>query len=157
MVTSQSKVVVSSGGFDPLHIGHLRMFEEAKKMGDWHVVILNNDNWLLAKKGFVFMPQSERKEIVKALLCVDDVVVTRHTKSAKDMSVVSELKKIQPHIFVNGGDRVKKNTPELEFCNNAGVKFVYVGYKGNRQSSSQLLKAYQSSLASSPEKRIPHP
>ena len=61
----KNKIVVAvSGGWDPVHIGHVRLFNEAKKLGDELVVILNNDNWLRKKKGFVFMPQAERKEIL---------------------------------------------------------------------------------------------
>ena len=69
---NSSKIIVAvSGGFDPVHIGHVRMFKEAKALGDRLVVILNNDNWLIKKKGFVFMPQEERKEIIEAIKCVD--------------------------------------------------------------------------------------
>ena len=60
-------VVAVSGGFDPIHIGHVRMFERAKALGDELVVILNNDNWLKKKKGFAFMPEKERKEVIEAL------------------------------------------------------------------------------------------
>ena len=56
-----------SGGFDPIHIGHIRLFDEAKKLGDELVVVLNNDHWLKKKKGYAFMPQNERKEIIQAL------------------------------------------------------------------------------------------
>ncbi|KKL27629.1 hypothetical protein LCGC14_2383250, partial [marine sediment metagenome] len=71
-------VVTVSGGFDPLHIGHVRMFQEARKLGDRLVVILNNDNWLQKKKGRTFMSEQERKEILEALACVDEVVITDH-------------------------------------------------------------------------------
>ena len=69
-------VVAVSGGFDPIHIGHVRMFERARALGDELVVILNNDNWLRAKKGFAFMPEKERKEVIEALRAVDRVVIT---------------------------------------------------------------------------------
>ncbi len=61
--------VVVSGGFDPVHVGHIRLFQEAKKMGDKLIVIINNDNWLLAKKGYVFMPQNERNQKAPILPC----------------------------------------------------------------------------------------
>jgi D-beta-D-heptose 7-phosphate kinase/D-beta-D-heptose 1-phosphate adenosyltransferase len=89
-------VVAVSGGFDPLHIGHVRMFEAAKKLGDRLVVILNNDAWLRTKKGFVFMPQKERKEIIEALAAVDKVVITKHSRSDTDRSVTRELRKVRP-------------------------------------------------------------
>ncbi len=65
--TKRKIVVAVSGGFDPIHIGHVRLFQEAKALGDELVVILNNDNWLALKKIHVFMPQTERKEIIEAL------------------------------------------------------------------------------------------
>ena len=67
------KVVATSGGFDPIHIGHLRCFQEARKLGDYLIVILNDDNWLKRKKGRVFMTANERSEIIKGFGCVDDV------------------------------------------------------------------------------------
>ena len=68
--------VIISGGFDPVHIGHLRMMIEAKKLGERLIVILNNDDFLINKKGFAFMPQEERSEIIKGFECVDEVVIS---------------------------------------------------------------------------------
>ena len=136
-------VVAVSGGFDPLHVGHVRMFEEAKKLGDKLVVILNNDHWLRKKKRIVFMAQRERKELIKALSAVDDVVITNHAKDASDMSVCDALQKVRPHIFANGGDRTKKNIPEIPVCKAIGCKMVFgVGKGGKVQSSSWLLEKY---------------
>ena len=129
-----------SGGFDPIHIGHIRMFQEAKALGDELVVILNNDNWLRKKKGFVFMPQAERAEIVKAIAGVDRVIVTSHAKGTDDMSVCVALKKLRPDIFANGGDRWKKNIPEVAVCKEISCKTVFnVGRGGKVQSSSSLV------------------
>ncbi|MDP3052539.1 MAG: adenylyltransferase/cytidyltransferase family protein [bacterium] len=134
-------IVAVSGGFDPVHIGHIRLFETAKKLGDKLVVILNNDNWLMKKKGFVFMPQKERRELLKALAVVDKVILTGHPKNPADMSVSGELKKIRPDIFANGGDRTKKNIPEVAVCEKINCKMVFnVGPGGKIQSSSWLLK-----------------
>ena len=136
-------VVAVSGGFDPLHIGHVRLFQEARKLGDKLVVILNNDNWLKAKKGYVFMPQKERKEILEALACVDKVVISGHSKKPKDMSVCKELQTIKPDIFANGGDRKKGKipTPEVETCRKINCKMVYnIGRGGKVQSSSWLVE-----------------
>src|SRR3989344_536591 len=92
----KKKIVVAvSGGFDPIHVGHVRMFEQAKKLGDELVVILNNDNWLRKKKHVIFMEQKERKEIIEALKPVDRVVLTGHTENPTAMSVCAELKKIK--------------------------------------------------------------
>src|SRR5271155_2750100 len=102
-----SVVVAVSGGFDPVHIGHVRLFQEAKKLGDELVVVINNDNWKRQKRKYVFMPDYERKEIIEAFDSVDKVILSHHKnpKSPKDMSVIKELLKIKPHIFANGGDR----------------------------------------------------
>ncbi|MBI2627954.1 MAG: adenylyltransferase/cytidyltransferase family protein [Candidatus Niyogibacteria bacterium] len=134
-------IVAVSGGFDPVHIGHIRMFKEAKKLGDKLAVILNNDNWLLKKKGFVFMPQKERAEIIKNIKWVDNVIFTGHKSNPKDMSVCAELQKLRPDIFANGGDRKLDNIPEVEICRKIGCKMIFnVGHGGKVQSSSWLLK-----------------
>ncbi len=139
----KSTVVAVSGGFDPLHIGHVRLFQEAKKLGDKLVVILNNDNWLKAKKGYAFMSQEERKEIIKALGCVDEVILTGHPENPKDMSVCAELKKIRPQLFANGGDRTNKNIPEIPVCRDIGCKMIFeMGKGGKVQSSSWLLDKF---------------
>ena len=136
-------IVAVSGGMDPLHIGHIRLFQQAKKLGDKLVVILNNDNWLKKKKSNVFMPQEERKEIIQALGCVDEVILTSHPENPEDMSVCAELKKISPDIFANGGDRKEGNIPEDKICNQIGCKMVFnVGDGGKIQSSSWLLNKY---------------
>lgn len=140
MAKKNNKIVVVSGGFDPIHIGHIRLFKQAKKLGDKLVVIINNDNWLNKKKKHVFMPEQERKEIIKELECVDDVVLTMHKKNTKDMSVCSDLEKIKPDIFANGGDRKKTNIPEVATCKKVGCKMVFNVGGGKIQSSSWLVK-----------------
>lgn len=134
-------VVAVSGGFDPIHVGHVRLFKEAKALGDELVVILNNDNWLMAKKGFVFMPEKERKEVLEALREVDRVVLTGHPEKPSDMSVSAELRKIKPDIFANGGDRTKDNIPEVAVCQEIDCKLVFnIGKGGKVQSSSWLIE-----------------
>jgi cytidyltransferase-like protein len=141
MKNKRQKIVVVSGGFDPVHIGHVRMFEAAKKLGDKLVVILNNDNWLQQKKGFVFMREKERKEIIEAFSVVDKVVITKHAKNFQDISVCAELKKIKPDIFANGGDRKLDNIPEVAVCEKINCQMVFnVGRGGKVQSSSWLVK-----------------
>ena len=141
MAKKKKKVVVAvSGGFDPVHIGHVRMFETAKALGDELVVILNNDNWLKKKKGYAFMPEKERKEVIKALRAVDRVVLTKHKANDADMSVVRALREIRPDIFANGGDRKLDNIPEVAVCNEIGCDMVFnIGKGGKVQSSSWLL------------------
>lgn len=136
------KVVVAvSGGFDPPHVGHIRMFLEAKKLGDKLVIILNNDNWLKKKKGYVFMPQHERKELLEAIVGVDEVMLTRHKEDPEDMSVSTELLYVRPHVFANGGDRKLGNIPEVAVCSQIQCRMVFnVGRGGKMQSSSWLVE-----------------
>lgn len=140
----RKKIVVAvSGGFDPVHVGHLRLFDEAKKLGDELVVILNNDNWLKQKKEFVFMTDYERKEIIEGFRSVDRVLLTKHLPQPKDMSVCRELRAVKPDIFANGGDRTRKNIPEVSVCKTLGCRMKFnVGRGGKVQSSSWLLVKY---------------
>ena len=137
------KIVMVSGGFDPVHIGHVRMFEEAKKLGDELVVVINNDNWLKLKKGYVFMPEHERKEIIEAFEAVDRVILSSHKKDTKDISICEDILSLRPHIFAKGGDRHAGNipTPEVLVCEEIGCTIVNdVGFGGKVQSSSELVK-----------------
>ena len=137
-----------SGGFDPIHIGHVRMFQEAKKLGDKLVVVINNDHWVRMKKGKAFMPQNDRKEIIKALVSVDQVVISGHKENTEDKSVCDEIIKIKPDIFANGGDRKPDGdpVPEVAVCKKLGIKMVYnIGKGGKVRSSSDLLKNYHAS------------
>jgi cytidyltransferase-like protein len=142
-------IVAVSGGFDPIHIGHTRLFKEAKELGDELVVILNNDNWLKKKKGFTFMSETERKEIIESLKWVDRVILTKHASNPANMSVCAELADLKPDIFANGGDRNRKDAnnklsslnPEQALCQEMGIKTVYgIGKGGKIQSSSWLTK-----------------
>jgi cytidyltransferase-like protein len=137
------KTVAVSGGFDPIHIGHIEMMKEAKELGDRLVVIVNNDNWLMLKKGFVFMSEQERAEIIRAIRYVDDVIITKHEPDTKDISICKELEELKPDIFANGGDRKPDGVPvpEVELCERLKIKMVYnVGKSGKIQSSSELVK-----------------
>lgn len=139
--TKKPVVVAVSGGFDPVHIGHVRMFQEAKLLGDRVVVIVNNDHWLRKKKGYVFMSQEERAEIIRAFGCVDEVMLTMHAEDPTDMSVCAELRALKPDVFANGGDRKDDNTPEVAVCAEIGCQLAWnVGRGGKVQSSSWLVK-----------------
>lgn len=133
--------VAVSGGFDPLHIGHVRMMREARSLGDKLVVIINNDNWLRLKKGFVFMSENERKEIIESYHFVDKVVITDHRPNDTDMSVSRMLRKLKPHVFANGGDRTRTTTPEDSLCVELNIRRAYnVGRGGKVQSSSLMVQ-----------------
>jgi len=144
-----------SGGFDPIHIGHIRYIQEAKMLGDYLIVVLNNDNWLRKKKGKEFMKEADRKEIIEAIKGVDKVVISRHKKDPKDMSVSRELIRIKPYIFASGGDRNEKDAADpqsslytdLKACEKVGIKIVFnVGHGGKVRSSSELVKSYSKHL-----------
>ncbi len=140
---AKKKVVMVSGGFDPVHIGHVRMFQEAKKLGDELVILLNNDNWLYLKKGYAFMPENERKEILEAFEAVDRVIISSHKKNTTDISISRDILSVRPHIFAKGGDRHVGNipTPEVLVCQEIGCEIVNdIGFGGKVQSSSDLVK-----------------
>ncbi len=146
MNSHKLRTVAVSGGFDPVHIGHVRMFNEARALGDRLIVIINNDNWLRQKKGFVFMPETERKEIIEAFRAVDEVVLSGHGPHPTDMSVADDLRAIKPDVFANGGDRKadEVDLPPKEYvvCEELGIEMVFnVGRGGKVQSSSDLVKA----------------
>jgi len=150
MEANKKKIIVAvSGGFDPLHIGHVRLFERAKAFGDELVVILNNDNWLTKKKGAPFMPERERKEVIEGLRAVDRVVITTHEPEPEDMSVSRDLRALHPDIFANGGDRDEKNAAnpasslykDIATCKELGIEMVFnIGDGGKVQSSSWLIE-----------------
>lgn len=140
---NSKKIVMVSGGFDPVHIGHVRLFDEARKLGDELVVVINNDNWLKLKKGYVFMPEEERKEIIEAFRAVDRVILSSHVKDTEDISISEDIRLLKPHIFAKGGDRHVGNIPgpEVLVCNEIGCEIVNnVGKGGKVQSSSELVK-----------------
>jgi D-beta-D-heptose 7-phosphate kinase/D-beta-D-heptose 1-phosphate adenosyltransferase len=155
--------VMVSGGFDPVHIGHVRLFNEAKKLGDQLVVVINNDNWKRQKRKYVFMPDYERKEIIEAFSAVDKVFLSGHGENPegpKEMSVSKELIKIKPDIFANGGDRNEEDAEnpnsslyyDIETCKNLGIEMVFnVGHGGKVQSSSWLVE--KSILAKKKDKK----
>lgn len=137
------KKIVVSGGFDPVHIGHLELLEEAKKLGDHLTVILNSDRFLKEKKGFVFMPFRERKKILLGFSCVDKVI----NCIDKDETVCETLKalnkKNQINVFANGGDRKNKNDiPEYKVCKQNNIKMVFDVGGGKIQSSSDLVEQF---------------
>jgi len=133
------KIVCVSGGFDPIHIGHVRMILDAAKFGRV-IVIANSDEWLMRKKGYVFMPYEERQEILYAIKGVVDVV---EAKDADD-TVCESLRHINPHIFANGGDRGDRNTPEMDVCKELDIQMIWgMGGNDKPQSSSWLVEKFR--------------
>ena len=126
--------VCVSGYFDPVHVGHLEYFKNAKKLGDKLIVIVNNDHQSKLKKGKFFMPENERCKIIQEFRCVDEVVLSID----EDRTVCKTLEKIRPDIFANGGDQFNSNIPEVEICNKYNIKLV--DNLGDKiQSSSWLI------------------
>ncbi len=148
-ISRKKKIIMISGGFDPIHIGHIRLIQEAKKLGDYLIVVLNNDNWLRVKKGKEFMKELERKEIIEAISGVDEVVISSHSRNTKDRSVCNEIIKIKPNVFANGGDRKPGGdpVPEVEICEKLGIEIVYnIGHGGKIRSSSDIINKYHKHL-----------
>jgi D-beta-D-heptose 7-phosphate kinase/D-beta-D-heptose 1-phosphate adenosyltransferase len=136
MSEEKKDTVMVSGGFDPVHVGHIRMIRSAAKYGDV-IVIANSDEWLYRKKGFNFMEFKARHEIldsIKGVLIVDSV-------DDSDGTVCDAIKRHKPTYFANGGDRVKDNTPEVLLCKQLGVKLLWgIGGKEKVAASSDLVK-----------------
>lgn len=131
------RVVAVSGGFDPLHVGHVRMIQAAAKLGTRLVVIANGDEFLVRKKGYAFMPVEERVEILRALRDVDEVVVAVD----KDQTVRETLRLVRPDVFANGGDRrATGDIPEAAVCRELGIEMIFNVGGGKVQSSSDLVQ-----------------
>ena len=137
----QRPLIAVSGGFDPVHIGHIRMIRDASRYGDV-MVIINSDDWLQRKKGYVFMPYEERAEImgnikgVTLITSVDD----------SDGTVCQALRRHKPDAFANGGDRKTENTPEMDVCEELGIQMMWaIGGNNKPQSSSWLVNKLKES------------
>jgi len=139
------KIVLATGGFDPIHSGHIDYLDAAKRLGDKLVVGLNSDAWLDRKKGRAFMPFSERQRIIQSLYMVDMVIgFDDADDTAKDAIVQTRQHypmKYVEIIFVNGGDRKADNIPELSVPN---VNFIFgVGGENKANSSSWILQEWK--------------
>lgn len=141
----KDKVVLVTGGFDPLHIGHIEYFKSAKKLGDKLIVGLNSDEWLIRKKGKFFMDWNNRASIISELKVVDHVIFFNDA----DNTAIDAIKKTlsmynnQTVVFANGGDRGKDNIPEMQF-ESLRVEYVFgVGGSDKKNSSSWILDSWQ--------------
>ncbi len=131
----QKKVVLTSGYFDPLHIGHIELIKLSKELGDYLIVVINNDNQTIQKKGYVFMPHEEKAKIIAEIKGVDEVFISID----EGMPVIDSLDFIKPHIFAKGGDRYMYEIPETPICRKNNIKIID-GLGAKIQSSSDLVK-----------------
>ena len=138
------KIIIVSGGFDPLHSGHIKYFKSAKDFGDKLIVALNSDQWLIKKKGKFFLPFEERKIIIESLSVVDSVIDFADDETGSATNALIKVKEIYPNddiAFANGGDRNKENIPEMTVDK---IKFLFgVGGNDKKNSSSWILKKWK--------------
>lgn len=127
------KKVAISGYFDPIHVGHLEYISLSKKLGDYLIVIINNNHQCTLKKGKHFMDENDRAKILEAIEGVDEVFISID----KDRTVCKSLEKIRPDIFTNGGDRHNKEIPEAIVCKKYGIELLD-GLGKKIRSSSDL-------------------
>ena len=138
------KIVIVSGGFDPVHSGHIAYFKAAKNLGDKLIVALNSDDWLINKKGKFFMPFNERKTIIENFSFVDSVIDFKDDEKGSATNALIKVKEMYPNddiAFANGGDRNKGNISEMSV---EGVEFLFsVGGDDKKNSSSWIFKKWQ--------------
>tara|TARA_Y100000996_G_scaffold413088_1_gene400569 strand:- start:1957 stop:2733 length:777 start_codon:yes stop_codon:yes gene_type:complete len=138
------KISVISGGFDPIHSGHIEYINSAKKLGEKLIVALNSDDWLIKKKGKFFLPFQERKIILESIKNVDEVLSFKDDELGSCIDALKKIKTIYSKdeiIFCNGGDRNQKNIPEM---NLKGISFKFgVGGDNKKNSSSSILKNWE--------------
>lgn len=147
MTEKQYDIIILSGGFDPPHVGHIRMVQAAAKQADFVFVGCNTDDWLTRKKGYVFMSLEDRSEIMKSVKGVHAVIPF----SDDDDTAIHLIKKVcalyDPRgfkvAFGNGGDRKEGNTPEQRYCENNNIDMVWNLGGGKIRSSSDLVERYK--------------
>jgi cytidyltransferase-like protein len=154
MVKKKTVTVAVSGAFDPIHIGHIRYLRAAAKLGDKLIVILNKDEFLMKKKGFVFWPFEARKEIIEGIKGVDEVIEAVDD----DLTVRKTLEKIKPDIFAKGGADLE-SIPEVDVCRGIGCK-LELNVGGSRIFSdaelSQKVKNSEPARAGKPKIACPY-
>ena len=140
-----SNVVLVTGGFDPIHKGHIEYFKEAKLLGDKLIVGLNSDHWLTRKKGKPFMDLENRAMVIQSLNMVDEVIIFNDEDNTSCHAIHQALQFYDEVIFANGGDRLISNIPEYEkYSNDERVKFVCNVGGDKTESSSWLLDNWRS-------------
>ena len=152
--SNERPIYMTSGGFDPMHIGHVRCIKETARLAGCSsthpsemkglvVVVVNADSFLIRKKGYAFMPLQERMEIIDSIKGVDFVVPWEALPP--DQTVIGAISKLQPKFFTKGGDRFDaSNIPEWEICQQIGCE-ILTGIGGDKiQSSSSLVNRSKS-------------
>lgn len=143
---NQTKIVIVTGGFDPIHSGHIAYLKAAKKLGDELVVGLNSDEWLARKKGRPFMPFTERLSVMASMNMVDWVINFDDSDGSAKWAIYAVREKFpDAHIiFANGGDRTSVNIPEMD-VEDDNIEFVFgVGGEDKKNSSSWILEEWKS-------------
>ena len=138
------KVALVTGGFDPIHSGHISYLDRARELGDQLIVGVNSDEWLVRKKGLYFLPRRERVKIISNLRMVHDVISYDDKDNSSSKGIEKCLEISEKVIFCNGGDRKKDNILEMEvFKDNPRVEFVFgIGGDDKMNSSSWILNDY---------------
>lgn len=140
----KEEVILLTGGFDPVHSGHLSYIKEAKKICSYLILGINSDDWLIRKKHYFFMPWNERKEVLLNLKMVDEVISFNDNDGSAIDAIRKCLKISSKVIFANGGDRERNNIPEFQYYNdNDNVKFIFgIGGSNKNNSSSLIVKNF---------------
>tara|TARA_R100001510_G_C7437418_1_gene68217 strand:+ start:37 stop:489 length:453 start_codon:yes stop_codon:yes gene_type:complete len=134
-------VIILSGGFDPMHVGHLRMIQESAKMAEIVIVGVNSDDWLMRKKGYIFMPHSERMEMVQGTRGVSKAMAFDDSDNTA-CDLIKKVRALWPTFkvaFANGGDRTSDNIPEIPIAEALDVHLIWGVGGGKVQSSSELV------------------
>jgi len=148
---NKKKIIITSGYFNPLHIGHLEYIKKSKMLGDYLIVIVNNDTQALLKKEFTFQLENHRIDIIKALKYPDEVVLSidNDRSVCKTIKMIYDIYKEKGYefIFAKGGDQTKEIIPEKEICDQLGIKIVDK-VVGQLNSSTNILENYRKYLES---------
>ena len=139
------KIVLVTGGYDPIHSGHIEYFKAAKKLGDLLVVGINSDAWLTRKKGAPFMPENERHSVISNLGMVDKTIFF-NDKDGSAKQAIKDVRALYPNdqiIFANGGDRTQENIPEMDIKDDNLVFAFGVGGENKMNSSSWILQEWK--------------
>lgn len=144
MKKRRKTTVITSGYFDPLHVGHIDLFKKSKELGDELIVIVNTDHQAILKKGYSFMPEDERKKIIEFLKSVDKVMFSidqdaSQCETLKSIAISNNNSVKNELIFAKGGDRFSNEIPETKVCKEDGIKIVD-GLGKKIQSSSKLVE-----------------